>query len=304
MNDTKIDWCDMSWNPVTGCLHGCPYCYARKIAHRYGTPYSGTDLHEITGKVRSYSDAVHSGPYPFEFAPTFHRYRLGEPALRTKPRNIFVCSMADLFGAWVPDEWIREVFDACGNAPQHRYIFLTKNPAGIDNAIDYYSCEDRGCEESVEFFKDFWFGTTVTCQGDMSRAEYLSKLPEGHRILSIEPILGPVTLNLEKERCPICGSYEVYRDNPRTCQGAKPWYCDNCGEWESADGADLKPGIEWVIIGAESGNRKEKVIPQRSWIESIVSDCQSEGVPVFMKSSLTEIWGDQLIQEFPWEAEP
>ena len=32
---TKIDWCDSTWNPVTGCLHGCEYCYARRIAERF-----------------------------------------------------------------------------------------------------------------------------------------------------------------------------------------------------------------------------------------------------------------------------
>ena len=36
MNKTKIDWCDSTWNPVTGCLHGCKYCYARGIANRFG----------------------------------------------------------------------------------------------------------------------------------------------------------------------------------------------------------------------------------------------------------------------------
>ena len=35
MDKTKIDWADASWNPVTGCLHGCAYCYARKIAERF-----------------------------------------------------------------------------------------------------------------------------------------------------------------------------------------------------------------------------------------------------------------------------
>lgn len=36
MNKTKIDWCDSTWNPVTGCLHGCEYCYARGITKRFG----------------------------------------------------------------------------------------------------------------------------------------------------------------------------------------------------------------------------------------------------------------------------
>jgi protein gp37 len=59
-------------------------------------------------------------------------------------------------------------------------------------------------------------------------------------------------------------------------------------------------GTGWVIIGAETGNRKEKVIPKREWISDIVCQCRSSNVPVFLKSSLTDIWGEPLIQEFPW----
>ncbi|MDF1495204.1 DUF5131 family protein [Caproiciproducens sp. CPB-2] len=318
MNKTKIDWCDMSWNPVTGCRHNCEYCYARKIARRFAgggyekemgmfiakykekifqPPYELSEPQLAKTKDEWYREA----PYPFGFEPTFHRYRLDEPKQKTKPRNIFVCSMADLFGDWVPDEWIRAVFDECiVSAPWHRYLFLTKNPGRYDSAIDNYAAEDRGCSDTTESFENCWFGTSVTSQADAEKIETLSRLPEGHRFLSIEPILGPVTLNLKKNRCPICGSDEVYRDNPKTCQGEKPWYCDCCGMWESEDGADLKPDIDWVIIGSETGNRKEKVIPQRAWIESIVADCRVAGIPVFMKSSLTDIWGAPLIQEFPW----
>jgi protein gp37 len=59
-------------------------------------------------------------------------------------------------------------------------------------------------------------------------------------------------------------------------------------------------GIDWAIIGAETGNRKEKVIPKREWIESIVVECRKANVPVFMKSNLRDVWGDDLIQEYPW----
>ena len=44
---TKIDWCDSTWNPVTGCLHGCAYCYARRIAERFGGYPSDEKLHEF-----------------------------------------------------------------------------------------------------------------------------------------------------------------------------------------------------------------------------------------------------------------
>ena len=158
---TKIDWCDSTWNPVTGCLHGCEYCYARRIAERFGgcwrldlppdTSWRGNvgerglmgdyarhsnrkchvlDAPEIECAVfdppSGYRGKVK--PYPYSFDPTFHRYKLDEPQRWKKPRTIFVCSMADLFGDWVPDEWIAEVFKACDAAPWHRYLFLTKNP--------------------------------------------------------------------------------------------------------------------------------------------------------------------------------
>ena len=57
--------------------------------------------------------------------------------------------------------------------------------------------------------------------------------------------------------------------------------------------------VDWVIIGAETGRRKNKVVPERKWIEDIVNECRKKNIPVFMKSSLSEIWGEPLIQEFP-----
>ena len=56
---------------------------------------------------------------------------------------------------------------------------------------------------------------------------------------------------------------------------------------------------EWIIVGAETGSRKDKVIPRREWIENIVEQCRKYNIPVFMKPSLTDIWGEELIQEFP-----
>lgn len=48
---TKIDWCDSTWNPVTGCLHGCEYCYARRIAERFGGGYK-PDTEPPDGYIR------------------------------------------------------------------------------------------------------------------------------------------------------------------------------------------------------------------------------------------------------------
>lgn len=163
MDKTKIEWADATWNPVTGCLHGCEYCYAARIAHRFGL-YSGQKngkCHELTEPWTFPQGEAETGhfapdgrdPFPFEFEPTFHRYRLEEPQHWKKPRTIFVCSMADLFGEWVPDEWIEAVFSVCKEAPQHRYLFLTKNPERyVKLAID----------GKLPAAENMWYGTTTT----------------------------------------------------------------------------------------------------------------------------------------------
>jgi protein gp37 len=95
--------------------------------------------------------------YPFSFDPTFHRYRLEKmrkdlQAWR-EPRTIFWGSMTDMFGDWVPDEWIKAVFEACAAAPQHRYLFLTKNPKR------YLSL---GQDRKLPQGKNMWYGSTAT----------------------------------------------------------------------------------------------------------------------------------------------
>lgn len=251
MNKTKIDWCDSTWSPVTGCLHGCEYCYARRIANRFGTKdqchsfYGGHpvgNIHELE-EPAVVTKTGKKSPYPFNFEPTFHKYRLSEYRSK-KSRNIFVCSMADLFGDWVPDEWIEEVFKACENAPQHNYLFLTKNPKRYEKILDRYMPSNM------------WFGWSQT--GPMGNKCDFSTHHSIKIFISIEPLLEPF----------------------------KEFYIK---------------GVDWVIIGAETGKRKDKVIPERKWIEDIVNECKENGTAVFMKSSLSDIWGEPLIQEFPEE---
>ena len=112
--------------PVTGCRHECEYCYAQRIAERFGGSGEHGKLMVLDEpKMRMQkSGKVAVDTYPYSFAPTLHRYRLDEPYQR-RGQNIFVCSMADLFGEWVPDEWIEEVMNACLLSPQHRYLFTS-----------------------------------------------------------------------------------------------------------------------------------------------------------------------------------
>lgn len=179
MQNTKIEWCDATWNPVTGCLHGCEYCYARRIANRFGHGKSDGTIHCL-GEPMGYpvfGDDDRIDPYPFRFDPTFRRYKLDEPQHWKKPRTIFVCSMADLFGEWVPDEWIKTVFSACRAAPQHRYLFLTKNP------VRYMKLAEINALPAGE---GFWYGSTTTGP-DMPF--WWSK--HHNTFVSIEPLMEP-----------------------------------------------------------------------------------------------------------------
>lgn len=174
MEKTKIEWTDSTWNPVTGCCHKCPYCYARNIARRF----SGGGVLKYGARAVLNDPVIIDGKraaYPYGFKPTFHRYRLKEYR-ESKGRNIFVCSMADLFGAWVPDCWIQEVFDECLAAPQHNYIFLTKNPAR------YIQLAKAG---KLPQYNNFWYGSSVTGPHD----EYSWFDEKYHWFLSVEPLL-------------------------------------------------------------------------------------------------------------------
>lgn len=104
MNRTKIEWTDWTWNPVTGCRHDCFYCYGKVIANRF----------------KDY--------FPNGYEPTFYPKRLKEPFKLKKPSKIFVVDMGDLFGDWVPNEWIESVIWVTKENPQHIFQFLTKNP--------------------------------------------------------------------------------------------------------------------------------------------------------------------------------
>lgn len=151
MNKTKIEWCDYTFNPVTGCKHGCKYCYASKIAIRF------------TG----------------HFNPTFHPKRLKDK-MPKKPSKIFVCSMADLFGDWVPSDWIEQILMrvVCQN-PQHTFMFLTKNPKRYSE---------------YGFPSNTMLGVTINTKNDLERMEILTKQKRQDSLfVSIEPLLDDFT---------------------------------------------------------------------------------------------------------------
>jgi len=160
----NIEWAKWSWNPVSGCKHDCPYCYARDIAGRF---------------------------YEQGFVPTLYPDRLNAPRNTRVPnaagtdislKNVFTCSMADLFGRWVPTEWIEAVLQQVRDNPQWNFLFLTKFPKRL---------------AEFKFPDNAWLGTTVDCQIRVKAAEdAFRKLRDegsgGVWWLSVEPLIEPL----------------------------------------------------------------------------------------------------------------
>ena len=216
MNKTRIDWCDFTWNPVVGCTGGCPYCYARKMAHRFHRDFT-----------------------PHWVERNFQR------TMPKKPSRIFVNSMSDL-ADWEED-WVVHTALKISCHPDHLFLFLTKRPWDCiwcpvmdSNSLLGYSATDQ-----------FDYDRLVPyCVGRVS-------------FLSIEPLLGPIR-----------------------------WF-------------DSRWKPRWIIVGAETGNRRKRVVPELEWLKEIYRYATRNGVPLFFKESLRAIWwsepedGPFFPQEYP-----
>ncbi len=161
--DSAIDWARFSWNPVTGCQHSCPYCYARDIAERF------------------YPQKFEPSIVPDALAPPLNAAPPKEAATDVGYKNIFTCSMADLFGKWVPREWIEAVIDVMREAKQWNFLLLTKFPQRY---------------QEFEFPENVWLGTTVDCQARVANAERaMAKVKAAVRWVSLEPLIEPIRMD-------------------------------------------------------------------------------------------------------------
>lgn len=158
-----IDWTTYTWNPITGCKYGCEYCYAADMAKRY----------------------------KMSFEPTLNKDRLNMPKDTPLPpqdkREVFVGSFADMFGPWVPSEWIEAVLETIRDNPQWIYQFLTKNP-------------HRYAE--FDFPENCWLGATVDTQRRADNAtdafdEMLEAQKNNNNLLfiSCEPLLEEISVS-------------------------------------------------------------------------------------------------------------
>lgn len=203
------------------------------------------------------------------FIPHWHPEQLDLLAKWKKPRRIFVQSMGDLFGEWQDYAEIWNVLRAAHAAPQHTYLFLTKSPERMASEVREFRFEYSTTD--IEASRH-WFGVTITNQADaVNRLPHLFQTMAAGRWLSIEPIQGEILLD-----------------------GSLGNYWDASGNWRN-----VAYRVDWVTVGAETGNRKGKIKPKPEWIEQIITHCEKASVPVWMKRNLAPYWDGPLIQQLP-----
>lgn len=233
-----------TWNPITGCLNGCPYCYARKLANgRLRSRYLQNACEAPIGKSPEGYDLIAPNAHKDPFYPRFWSEKLEELDERedlhyqrklnqvSKPKGIFVCDMSDLFGIGIPEDWTNQILERIKANWSHRFYLLTKQPQNL--------------QKFSPFPDNCWVGVTATNPKMAEDAGYyLSQIKAKVRYLSLEPLL---------ERC-----------------------CLYFGEREKLDwliiGAQTKPTvypkIEWVQEIVEAADKagvpvflKDNIIP-------------------------------------------
>ncbi|EPD94552.1 hypothetical protein HMPREF1486_03105 [Streptomyces sp. HPH0547] len=261
---SSIEWTDATWNPVTGCTKvspGCDNCYAETFAERWrGTP----GHHFETG-----------------FDVTLRPNALTMPLRWRKPRRVFVNSMSDLFHKDIPDEYIAKVFAVMALTPQHTYQILTKRHGRMRSLLNdrafivavhtetYLLDRNAALGKDQQWpLRNVWLGVSVEDQKHADlRIPALLETPAAVRFLSCEPLLGPVDL---KQAVIPMGSE---RGHGLTASYVHAGGC--CRKFH---------GIDWVIVGGESGTGARPMHPQ--WARDLRDQCVTAGVPFFFKQ-----WG-------------
>jgi len=210
MGETRIEWADKTWNPVTGCpgpgiSPGCEKCYAKRrskrMAGRFGYP-----------KKDPFQIVIHDPK------------RWAQPASWKKPACIFTCSMGDLFHVNVPDRIYPGIFRVCRGCPQHTFLFLTKRPHRMVEVSRSWAAENGG-----EPLRNVWMGVTAENQRMAnSRIPMLSQIRAEVKYVSCEPMLEKISLKEVVASSGLMNSSDLMSNlhwviaGPETGSGARP----------------------------------------------------------------------------------
>ncbi|MCA8328909.1 phage Gp37/Gp68 family protein [Burkholderia cepacia] len=258
--NSKIEWTDSTFNPWEGCQKvgaGCDHCYAESRNARFA---GGTPINWGPGAPRRRTSAANwRKPLAWNAA---HADFFAEHGRR---QRVFCASLADVFDNAVPDAWRADLFDLIWNTPHLDWLLLTKR---IGNARPMISraleLAGRGVNTPWPW-SNVWIGATIVNQEEADRdIPKLFTVPAHVRLLSMEPLLGPVDISRHLDYCEKLDKHGISRR-----VGGQHIKCDeHCG-------------ISWVIVGGESGPGARPMHPD--WARSLRDQCAAAGVPFLFK---------------------
>ncbi|MBF6138281.1 phage Gp37/Gp68 family protein [Nocardia otitidiscaviarum] len=232
---TGIEWTEATWNPVTGCDRvspGCDHCYAQTMAARLKA--MGSDKYQRDGDPRT------SGP---GFGVTVHPAALEIPLRWRAPRLVFANSMSDLFHAQVPEEFIARVFAVMLAGQRHTFQVLTKRPGRLRNLMRRTDFAQRVFELAV---RDHGMPSERAGSWWPLPNVWVGVSAEDQRWAEIRiPTLIDTPAAVRFVSCePLLGAVDLRR-----------WM----------------PGLDWVIVGGESGPHARPMRPE--WARSLRDQC-------------------------------
>jgi protein gp37 len=270
---SKIEWTDVTWNPVVGCSKvsaGCKNCYAVNTAYRLeGNPktedvYSG--LTQRAGSGRNWTGEV-----------KLIEKRLKLPMSWRTPRKVFVNSMSDLFHESLTDEQIWRVFAVMSVSTRHTFQVLTKRPERMHAMLQCpppflqahpFDLLFGGTQWHCNWpLPNVWLGVSVENQETANtRVPLLLDTPAQVRFVSCEPLLDKLTL---------CDLHYQSVVAINGLSGESGWPIPH---------SQNHSGLDWVIVGGESGKDSRRIDPM--WVRLLREECLLYGVPFFFKQ-----WG-------------
>ena len=258
--NTKIEWCDHTFNAWEGCQEtgpGCKNCYAEARNARFG---GGTAINFGPGAPRRRTSAAN-----WALPKRWNAQADAFMAQHGRRQRVFCASLADVFDNAVDPQWRADLFELIRATPNLDWLLLTKRIGNVGNMLPVPFDFDR-------HFPNVWIGATIVNQAEADRdIPKLLQVPARVRFLSMEPLLGPVDLT----------SIEVFGGDAEIFPLKGTTNCVN----DEGEPADDVPALDWVIVGGESGPGARPMHPD--WARSLRDQCEAAGVPFLFKQ-----WGE------------
>ena len=284
--NSKIEWTDHTFSPWTGCTKvspACDHCYAEGWAKRSGHVKWGSGQPR-----RRTSDANWRMPLKWN-----------REAERTGVRpRVFCASLADVFDNEVDPAWRADLFKLIADTPNLDWLLLTKRIGNarrmIGEALTIMS--EAGKPMNRWPWPNVWLGATVVNQEEADRdIPKLLAVPAAKRFLSIEPMLGPMNLNLPTRTwvnsrgdatCDHCCNGDRC-DDPTHFSRGRPDFAPHCRCPYCRGTGNGKP-LDWIIAGSESGSGACRDPNMVSWVASLRDQCVNAGVAFLWKQDVID----------------